>query len=174
MNMDLILDATNAERAAKKVCQHYFLMGKNPVNEINYEKVSEEYSVPEEMLRQKVELYLKPSIDLWEYQFPKLTETDLAFSTLNTIPEILKEAQLRGFDSGRGIYYQMFNDKFFNGIRVTHKNVEDSKSDQRQSMVMYFLCLCKSFSPKHEHKEAVCSMLMSELYEPEYEVVKNP
>lgn len=102
-------------------------------------------------------------MDLKTFDFPELTDVDVVFSTLGTNKELLEEAKKRGFYDGEGPYNKMFSSLFYDGGQVEFKS--DLDEDFKNIAWKYCRCLMKSFSPKHEDKEAICSMLMSELLE---------
>jgi len=101
------------------------------------------------------------TMDLTTYEFPKLSNVDLAFSTLKTDKKLLDEAIARGYDKPYNPYNRMFRRLFFEGGSVTFKKGLDE--DFRQSVWNYCRALMSSFNPKHEEKEAICSLLMSEI-----------
>lgn len=103
-------------------------------------------------------------INLLEYSYPKPTGADMAFPTYNTIPELLKEAQERGFDQHYNPYNRLFSNLFFNGGRVIFK--EGINVEKQREIWAYVRSFMGSWAPKHEHKEAICAMLMSEILEP--------
>jgi hypothetical protein len=105
-------------------------------------------------------------LDLTKYAFPKVDKVNMVFPTYSTDPALLKEAERRGFDRNTP-YNKLFNDLFFGGGKVTFK--QDVPEPFRTEAWAYCRALMGSFSPKHEHKEAVCAMLMSELLEPKLE-----
>jgi hypothetical protein len=105
------------------------------------------------------------TLNLKEYQFPKVTGVDVAFSTLRTDDVLLKEAEARGFNKSSNPYCMLFSTIFFNGGKVKFKESLDPSFKERAWP--YFRALIGSFSPKHEHKQAVCAMILSELVEPE-------
>ena len=104
-------------------------------------------------------------MNLLEFNYPKPSPVDMAFSTYNTIPELLKEAEARGFLYGRTKYNKLFSDLFYNGGKVVFK--KEINKDQQTAIWMYCRAFMRSWSPKHEHKEAICAMLMSEILEDE-------
>ena len=106
-------------------------------------------------------------MDLKTFKFPEVNGIDMAFSTFKTILELLKEAKERGFYNGHSPYNRLFSQAFFNGGRVIFK--KDIDAEFKQKAWSYCRALMGSFEPKHEDKEAVCAMLMSELIEPELE-----
>lgn len=101
-------------------------------------------------------------MDLTKYNFPKVSKVDLAFSTFDTIPELLAEAEKRGFDHNNK-YCRYFGKLFFGGGSVVFKTGLDENF--KNNAFLYMRALMGSFAPKHEHKEAVCGMLLSELVE---------
>ena len=107
-------------------------------------------------------------MDLKEFDFPKYdtyTQADIAFSTLKTDPKLLEEAKERGFYGGRTQYNTLFGEIFYNGGKIKWK--EGVEEEFRKNVYLYFKCLIRSFDPKHEEKEAICAMLLSEIVEPE-------
>lgn len=104
-------------------------------------------------------------IDLKTYKFPEVSKADLAFSTFNTIPELLIEAEERGFNRSSNPYCILFSTLFFKGGRVKFKTGIDD--DFKQRAWLYVRAFMGSWNPKHEHKEAISAMILSELVEPE-------
>lgn len=104
-------------------------------------------------------------MNLQEFDFPELTNADLVFSTVRTDQVLLKEAKDRGFYNGNTKYNTLFSDIFFKGGQVEFK--KDLPEEFLKKAWRYCRALMGSFEPKHEEKEAVCAMLMSELLEPE-------
>jgi hypothetical protein len=103
------------------------------------------------------------SLDLRAFAFPRLTGLDVAFSTLRTDRALLNEATRRGFYNGCTPYNQLFSSLFFSGGKVEFK--KDVPDDFRASAWAYMRAFMGSFEPKHEEKEAICAMLLSELAE---------
>jgi hypothetical protein len=102
-------------------------------------------------------------MNLLEFNYPKPDDIDMAYSTYNTIPELLEEAKTRKFLDGRTAYNKLFSDLFFLGGKVIFKkNIDELK---RNEIWSYCLAFMRSWAPKHEHKEAICAMLMSEILE---------
>jgi hypothetical protein len=109
-------------------------------------------------------------MNIQEFKFPKTTGIDFAFPTFNTIPELLNEARDRGFYGGNTKYNKMFSTLFFGGGTVKFK--EDLNEEFKKNAWSYMRAFMGSFSPKHEEKEAICALLLSELVEPELEKAK--
>lgn len=103
-------------------------------------------------------------MNLLEFNYPKPTEVDMAFSTYSTIPELLKEAKKRKFYNGHTPYNKLFSDLFFSGGRIAFK--KDIDEENAKEIWLYCRSFMSSFEPKHEEKEAICAMLMSEILEP--------
>jgi hypothetical protein len=101
------------------------------------------------------------TIDIKKYQFPEMSDVDIAFSSLTTDKKLLAEAEARGFLHGNTPYNKLFNDLFFNGGKVEFKN--DLDPEFRSRCIRYLRGFMGSFEPKHEHKEAICALLLSEL-----------
>jgi len=97
-------------------------------------------------------------LDLTTYEFPKVDGADVVFPTMDTDKVLLEEAKLRGYMHGNLQGNKDVSTWFFTGIEeVVVKDMDDA-----QEAFRYMRCLMGSFSPKHEHKEAVCGMLMDE------------
>lgn len=96
-------------------------------------------------------------MDLTKFNYPEPT------FALGTDKELLAEAERRGFLHGHTPYNDKFNALFFGGGSVKLKEGIDGKF--KGKAFPYLKALMGSFSPKHEHKEAVCAMLLSELIE---------
>jgi hypothetical protein len=97
-------------------------------------------------------------MDLTQYNFPVNKNP---FWQPNTPHDLLEEAKERGFLYGRTPYNDLFSEIFFSGGQLNFK--PDLPEDFKNKCFTYMRCLMKSFAPKHEHKEAVCAMLLSEL-----------
>ena len=106
-------------------------------------------------------------LDLTKYEYPKITDLDLAFSTKKTDPVLLAEAIERGFFNGYTKYNNLFNELFFKGGKLNFK--KDISEDFIKRVVPYLRSFMTSFEPKHEEKEAICSMLLSEIADVEDE-----
>ena len=99
-------------------------------------------------------------LDLTGYEFQ---ERKNLFDQLPTDETLLKEAKVRGFYERNTDYNHMFSEMFFNGVSVHYKPGIDKEYSRR--VTKYIKELASSFSPKHEDKEAVCAMLLSEIAE---------
>ena len=104
-------------------------------------------------------------MDLTKHQFPEVN--GLAFSTFKTDKALLAEAKERGFYDGNTHYNKLFSKLFFGGGKVKFKEGVDEEF--RSKAWKYCRSFMSSFEPKHEEKEAICALLMSELLEPELE-----
>lgn len=104
------------------------------------------------------------AINLREYKFPKVTGADMAFPTYLAEPELLAEAKERGFYNGRTPYNDLFSTLFYKGGKVKFK--ENLPDDFKNAAYPYLRAFMGSWGPKHEHKEAIAAMLLSELCEP--------
>jgi hypothetical protein len=105
-------------------------------------------------------------MDLTVFNFPKIDGIQAVFSTYNTIPELLQEAKDRGFYYKRTKYNKLFSYLFFKGGKLTFKK-GISEKEYFEPMLMYLQAFMRSYAPKHEDKEAICAMLLSELCEVE-------
>ena len=109
-------------------------------------------------------------MNLREYAFPKVTEVDFAFPTFPTNPELLEEAKARGFYNKDTPYNRLFSSLFFHGTKEKWEGLKLKEDVPEEFMIAagkYMRVLMGSFAPKHEEKEAVCSMLLSEIVEVE-------
>jgi hypothetical protein len=95
-------------------------------------------------------------MDLKKYQFPTNT---------NTPKDLLQEAKDRGFYNGYSKYNKMFGNLFFSGGSVEFKKGIDE--DFRKRAWGYLRSFIQSWNPKHEEKEAICALILSEVCEPE-------
>lgn len=102
-------------------------------------------------------------MNLKEFKFPEVSKIDLAFPTFDTIPVLLKEAKARGFLDGETEYNKMFKTLFYTGGTPIPKEGVDE--DFACSAFLYAKALMGSYTPKHEHKEAVCVLIFSEVLE---------
>jgi hypothetical protein len=102
-------------------------------------------------------------MDLTKYTFPEVSALDMAFSTFKTDKKLLAEAKERGFYSGDTPYNDLFSKLFFSGGTVKFKDGIDEVF--KKNAWSYCRSFMGSFEPKHEEKEAICAMLMSELLE---------
>ena len=102
-------------------------------------------------------------MNIKEFNFPSVTGLDLAFPTFKVIPELLEEARARGFYEGNTKYNSMFSKLFFQGGKLHFK--KDLDEGFKRNAVMYLRAFMGSFEPKHEEKEAICALLLSELCE---------
>ena len=100
-------------------------------------------------------------MDLKNFDFPTATGADMAFPVFKTIPELLEEAKERGFYCGNTPYNELFSKLFFSGGSIEFK--EDVNEEFKTKAWPYCRAFMGSFEPKHEEKEAICAMLMSEI-----------
>ena len=100
-------------------------------------------------------------LDLRAFKFPNVTGLDIAFPTFNTDPVLLAEARARGFYNGNTPYNDLFSSLFFSGGKLNFK--ADLPEQFKKDATLYLRSFMGSFAPKHEEKEAICAMLLSEL-----------
>lgn len=106
-------------------------------------------------------------MDLTKFNFPKVSTVDMVFPTLPTNKELLLEAKNRGYYNGNTPYNKLFSTLFFSGGKVKFKtNVDQEFSNNAWN---YVRCFMGSWEPKHEEKEAICAMILSEIVLPELE-----
>ena len=106
-------------------------------------------------------------MDLKTFKFQIVTNVDMAFSTFKADKELLAEAKERGFYNGRTKYNDLFSTLFFSGGKVKFKQKIDD--DFKIKAWNYCRAFMGSWEPKHEEKEAICALIMSELLEPQLE-----
>jgi hypothetical protein len=95
-------------------------------------------------------------MNLAEYNWPEVTDVDMAFPTFNTPKDLLQEAESRDLTKGR----RKFNQLFFEGGKLKFK--KNVKGTWKENAFKYCKALMASWAPKHEHKEAVCAMIFEE------------
>lgn len=97
-------------------------------------------------------------MDLQKYEFKHVPTISSP-----TDKRLLAEARSKGFYEGNTEFNTMFNNLFFNGGNLTPKAGLPKEFVQRA--VAYLTRLARSFAPKHEEKEAVCALILSEITE---------
>lgn len=107
----------------------------------------------------------KEGLDLRAYPWPKVTGLDVVFPTANTDQKLLAEAERRGYSmysGGNGKPgSKMFQTLFYKGGRILYR--EDVPEEHRKNVYAYLRSFMGSWAPKHEHKHAVCAMLLDEI-----------
>lgn len=96
-------------------------------------------------------------MNLKEFKFPTYS------LCLPTDPKLLAEAKKRGFYNGNTPHNKLFQNLFFEGGKLNFKANVDTQF--KNNVVSYFRAFAASFEPKHEEKEAICAMLLSEIVE---------
>ncbi len=102
-------------------------------------------------------------MDIKTFKFPELSKIDLFGSTTKTNSKLLAEAKERGFYCGHTPYNDLFSKLFFNGGKLKFK--KNLGADFKAKALPYLKSFMGSFEPKHEEKEAICALLLSELVE---------
>lgn len=110
-------------------------------------------------------------MDLKTFKFPEVTKLDMAFPTFGTDPALLAEAKARGFYNGSGPYNRLASTLFFEGGKV--KFLDGVDEDYRKRVWAYVRSFMGSFAPKHEEKDAICAMLLSEIVQPTLDTAKS-
>jgi hypothetical protein len=80
---------------------------------------------------------------------------------MNTNFKLLTEAKKRGFYCGDTKYNTLFSELFFGGGTLDFK--EDLDGEFKDKSLTYLKMFMQSYSPKHEEKEAISAMILSEL-----------
>jgi hypothetical protein len=87
------------------------------------------------------------------------------FPTRDTDQALLKEATRRGYSLYSGGNAKpgnkMFQTLFYKGGRIQYR--EDVPEEHRNNVYAYLRSFMGSFAPKHEHKHAICAMLLDEI-----------
>lgn len=104
-------------------------------------------------------------MELKDFNFPKVTGLDMAFSTIKTDKDLLAMAKEKGFYCGHTPYNRLFNDLFFSGGKIKFK--PDVDQSLKEAAWPYCRAFMMSFEPRQEEKEGICAMIMAELLEPE-------
>lgn len=104
-------------------------------------------------------------MDLTKFKFAEVS----AFSAFSTNKELLQEAKDRGFYNESTPYNRLFLKLFFDGGKVKFK--KGLNEEFKSKAWKYCRSFMRSLEPKHQEKEAICAMIMSELLEPELETV---
>ena len=99
-------------------------------------------------------------MELENYKFKDSNSMCLA-----TDKKLLEEATERGFYCGYTPYNKLFSQLFFRGGELNFK--KDLNEDFKNKAVPYLKSFMGSFEPKHEEKDAICALLLSELVEAE-------
>jgi len=98
-------------------------------------------------------------MDLLKYKFE-----DPNNMCLSADKKLLEESVKRGFGAGNYTpYNKLFSQLFFRGGKLNFKNDIDEGFKGRA--LPYLKSFMSSFEPKHEEKEAICALLLSELVE---------
>ena len=95
-------------------------------------------------------------------KYPKVTDLDIAFGIVPD-KKMVHKATEKGFYNGRTKYNDLFSDIFFSGGTVTFKQGVDK--EVIDNAMRYFKSVAVSFGSKHEEKEAVCAMVLSDIAE---------
>lgn len=101
-------------------------------------------------------------LDLKTFPWPKVTGLDVVFPTANTDPALLAEAKRRGYDHHpEKPGDRMFITLFYEGGKIKFR--EDVPEEHRKNVYAYLRSFMGSWAPKHEHKHAICAMLLDEI-----------
>ena len=102
------------------------------------------------------------ALDLKTFPWPKVTVLDVVFPTANTDPALLAEAKRRGYgDYPTKPGIKMFSTLFYEGGKIKYR--DDVPEEHRKAVYAYLRSFIGSWAPKHEHKEAICGMLLDEI-----------
>lgn len=104
-------------------------------------------------------------MEVLKYNFPTIKGVDMAFPTFDAPKELLEEAKNRGFYNGRTKWNDFFSKWFFTGLDKAPSIRKEVDKDLAHKAMLFAVCLMKSFTPKHEAKEAVCALIFSECLE---------
>lgn len=99
------------------------------------------------------------------FQFPVVTDMQMALGHGNTNPVLLREAKEQGFNISSNPYNKLFNQLFFKGGKLNFRN--DLDSTHKEKALRYLTAFMRSFEPRHEDKEAIGALILSTLVETE-------
>jgi hypothetical protein len=94
-------------------------------------------------------------MNIKKFKFPELS------ICIPTDKKLLAEAKQRGFYNAYTPYNKLFNELFFHGGKLNFK--KDLNKSFKAKAVPYLKAFMGSYEPKHEEKEAICALLLSEL-----------
>ena len=78
-------------------------------------------------------------------------------------PKVLVEiAKEKGFYNGDTPANKLFNKWFFSGLEKIPEFKDGVDKEFAEAAMNFAICLIGSFAPKHQEKEAVCSLIFSE------------
>jgi len=100
-------------------------------------------------------------MNLQDYNFPEITDLDLAFPSIKTDDFLLELAKEKGFYNGNTPYNRLFSELFFKGGKLNFK--ASASEEFIKKAVPYLKAFMGSFEPQHEEKEAICALILSEL-----------
>jgi len=96
-------------------------------------------------------------MDITKHKFDELSMCQI------TDKKLLAEAEAKGFYNGHTPYNDLFSSLFFGGGKLNFK--PDLDEGFKSKAVPYLKSFMQSFEPKHEEKEAISALLLSELVE---------
>lgn len=94
-------------------------------------------------------------MDLLTYEFEEPSYS------LRTDRALLEEAKSRGFYCSNTSYNRLFSKLFFKGGSLKFK--KDLDGDFKNRAIPYLKAFMSSWMPKHEEKEAISALILSEL-----------
>lgn len=94
-------------------------------------------------------------MDLINYDFKDI------MACMTTDKKLLAEARERGFYNGNTKYNKLFSNLFFSRGRINLR--KDIDKQFRQRALEYLRAFMGSFEPKHEEKEAISALILSEI-----------
>ena len=95
------------------------------------------------------------NMDLINYDFKDI------MACMTTDKKLLAEARERGFYNGNTKYNKLFSNLFFSRGRINLR--KDIDKQFRQRALEYLRAFMGSFEPKHEEKEAISALILSEI-----------
>lgn len=108
-------------------------------------------------------------MNITDYQFPVLTDLDLAFSTLETPQDLLQEARSKKMDYPMNIYNRLASHIFYRNDEIILNEDLDPKFSE--DALRFLRAFIRSFAPKHEDKIAVCALISFPLTDPKIGIV---
>lgn len=97
-------------------------------------------------------------LDLQSYDWPIVTDVDIAFPVYSAPKELVTEAAQRGESISDG--RKKFNQLFFSGGKIELQ--PDVKGTWKEKAFLFARALMGSWNARHEEKELVCGLIFQE------------
>lgn len=98
--------------------------------------------------------------------------TDAFFGSVSSLMPRREDIPIEFRFPGDGHWSDVFNDLFFNTVKVESFAMQDGIDEQ--DAIRHIRYIMRSFEPSHEHKEEACAYLMSKWFkEIKYSIVEK-